>query len=212
MGNNTLLGMSWNLLCFQPCTVYRVVVSQGECCNNGEKALQRSTVTLQAQNIAHHEDIFQLQMWFVPNFKRLYQSLQLYWHFKQSVDATSTLPLTNTHTHAHTHTHSYVTHSCQACIHIVPNITAYFQAETFCLLRYESYELFKIDLWNSQAVCVQRKPHKSIYVFVFVDTCESIEYCKCNARYLSDSPALADRTNICCFFFEIYPIYQRSVE
>lgn len=126
------------------------------------KALQRSTVTLQAQIFAHHENIFQLQMRFVPNFRRLYESLQLYWHFKQSVDATSTLPLTNTDTH----TLTYVTHTCQACTHIVPNITAYFQAETFCLLRCKVMKFLKLTC-ETVKQCVY-KENTQIYICVCV--------------------------------------------
>lgn len=119
------------------------------------KALQRSTVTLQAQIFAHHENIFQLQMRFVPNFRRLYQSLQLYWHFKQSVDATSTLPLTNTDTHTLSHKPSLYTYrSKYHCI---------LSGWNFLLAAMQSYEVFKIDLWNGKAVCVQRK-HTNIYL------------------------------------------------
>lgn len=67
------------------------------------------------------------------------------------------------HSQTQTHTHS---HTSQACTHIVPNITAYFQAETFCLLRCKVMKFLKLTC-ETVKQCVY-KENTQIYICVCV--------------------------------------------
>lgn len=159
MGNNTLLGMSWNLLCSQPCTVYRVVVSQGECCNNGEKGVATVNGYVASTNLCNIMKIFsnsKCDLYPISGgFIRVYSCTG-------TLNSRSMLQALY-HSQTQTHTHS---HTSQACTHIVPNITAYFQAETFCLLRCKVMKFLKLTC-ETVKQCVY-KENTQIYICVCV--------------------------------------------